>query len=348
MNQYDRVKEELRRSPKTWLVTGVAGFIGSHLLQELLELGQQVVGLDNFSTGYQRNIAEVQKRHSRQPFRFVEGDIRSLATCADVMRGVDYVLHEAADASVPRSIDNPLMANEVNVVGTLNLLTAARDAGVRRFVFASSSAVYGDADALPLREADAGSPLSPYAVSKWTDEKYAEVFSRAFGLETIGLRYFNVFGPRQDPNGSYAAVIPKWIDTMLSGSRCVVNGDGETTRDFCPVQDVVQANILAATAPFDRGAHRVYNVGAGRRTSLNELHDMLAAALPRVLPSQTIQPRLHQDFRAGDVRHSQADIAGVVADLGYTPTQDLRRALEETMQWYTMQWNVNRVLARTA
>jgi len=348
MTQYDRTKEELQRSPKTWLVTGAAGFIGSHLVETLLELGQKVIGLDNYSTGYRRNVEEVQERFPRRPFRMVEGDIRNLATCVEVMRGVDYVLHEAADASVPRSIDDPLTANEVNVVGTLNLLKAARDARVRRFVFASSSAVYGDAEALPLREADAGSPLSPYAVSKWTDEKYAEVFSRAFGLETIGLRYFNVFGPRQDPNGSYAAVIPKWIHTMISGARCVVNGDGETTRDFCPVSDVVQANLLAATAPFDPGVHRVYNVGAGRRTSLNELHDMLAAALPRVLPAQSIQPRQHQEFRAGDVRHSQADIAGIVADLGYTPTSDLRLALEETMRWYTIQWKANLVLARTA
>lgn len=348
MTQYDRVKEQLRREPKTWLVTGVAGFIGSHLLEELLGLDQRVIGLDDFSTGYQRNISEVQKNHSRRPFRMVEGDIRSLTTCAEVMRGVDYVLHEAADASVPRSIDDPLTANEVNVVGTLNLLMAARDAGVRRFVFASSSAVYGDAVAMPLREAHAGAPLSPYAVSKWADEKYAEVFSRSFGLETVGLRYFNVFGPRQDPNGSYAAVIPKWIQSMVVGAACVVHGDGETSRDFCPVQDVVQANLLAAAAPFDRGTHRVYNVGAGRRTSLNELHDMLSTALPRVQPAQTVQPRVHQDFRAGDVRHSQADIAAVVADLGYAPTLDLRRALEETMRWYTTQWNSNRVLARTA
>lgn len=348
MTQYDRVKEQLRREPKTWLVTGVAGFIGSHLLEELLGLGQQVIGLDNFSTGYQRNISEVQKQHSRRPFRMVEGDIRSLTTCAEVMRGVDYVLHEAADASVPRSIDDPLTANEVNVVGTLNLLTAARDAGIRRFVFASSSAVYGDADAMPLREAHAGAPLSPYAVSKWADEKYAAVFSGAFGLETIGLRYFNVFGPRQDPNGSYAAVIPRWIQTMVSGASCTVNGDGETSRDFCSVYDVVQANVLAATTPLDTGSHRVYNVGAGRRTSLNELHDMLSAALPRVHANQVVQPRIYQDFRAGDVRHSQADIAAIVADLGYSPTPDLRRALEETMRWYTKQWNANLILARTA
>ena len=338
---YEQVKEELRRSPRTWLVTGVAGFIGSNLMETLLELGQNVIGLDNFSSGYRRNLNEVLRecRQYRQSFKLIEGDIRDLETCRTACKGVDYVLHQGAIGSVPRSVVDPQEANAVNVDGTLNVLQAAREQHVKRVVFASSSAVFGDCADLPATEDRLGAPLSPYAVTKLVNEKYAEVFSRCYQLSTVGLRYFNVFGPRQDPLGSYAAVIPHWIHALIAGEACRVNGDGETTRDFVGVTDVVQANLLAATAELPAAAHRVYNVGAGRRTSLNELHDMLAAALRTLNPDQLVLRRVHADFREGDVRHSQADISRIGAELKYTPAEDLTGALEATMEWYVKRAN---------
>jgi UDP-N-acetylglucosamine/UDP-N-acetylgalactosamine 4-epimerase len=345
MQRYEQVKEQLKETPRTWLVTGVAGFIGSNLLETLLDLGQTVVGLDDFSSGHRHNLNEVLKgRRCAQSFRFIEGDICNLDTCLDACQGVDYVLHQAAIGSVPRSVGDPLEANRVNVEGTLKVLQAAREQRIKRVVFASSSAVFGDCTHLPAVEDRIGVPLSPYAVTKFANEKYAEVFSRTYQLSTVGLRYFNVFGPRQDPLGSYAAVIPHWIHALLAGEPCQVNGDGETTRDFVAIGDVVQANLLAATADLPSAAHRVYNVGAGRRTSLNELHTMLAAALKELVPEQTVAERVHGAFREGDVRHSQADVARIQAELGYSPASDLSAALRATMSWYVRRGSGTRVL----
>lgn len=350
MNRFEAVKDELRRKPRAWLVTGVAGFIGSNLLETLLSLNQTVIGLDNFSSGHRRNINEVLRDYGRlgRGFRLIEGDIRNLGTCLEVTAGVDYVLHQAALGSVPHSLLDPVVANQINVDGTVNILLAARDRGVRRVVFASSSAVYGDCAALPHTEERLGAPLSPYAVSKFTDEKYAEVFSRAYGLSTVGLRYFNVFGPRQDPLGSYAAVIPQWIQGLLSGEPSRIHGDGETTRDFVAIGDVVQANILAATAELGQGSHRVYNVGAGRRTSLNELHAMLRDALSLLHPRQPARSPIHDQPREGDIRHSQAEVTRIVSELGYAPTSNLGGALMATMQWYLKRLNSRPVLAISA
>ena len=350
MQQYERIKKELQSAPKKWLVTGVAGFIGSNLLEQLLELGQNVVGVDNFSSGYRRNLNEVLKdsRRFRQSCQVIEGDICDLDTCLAACEGVDYVLHQAAIGSVPRSVADPLEANRVNVDGTLNVLQAARDQRVKRIVFASSSAVFGDCIELPAVEERLGAPLSPYAVTKYVNEKYAEVFSRAYQVSNVGLRYFNVFGPRQDPLGSYAAVIPHWIHALLGGEACRVNGDGETTRDFVAIADVVQANLLAATANLPASTHRVYNVGAGRRTSLNELHAMLGAALSKLAPEKRVAKPIHGEFRDGDVRHSQADITRISTELGYAPAGDLTGALEATMRWYLKRANNSPDLAKSA
>jgi UDP-N-acetylglucosamine 4-epimerase len=335
LTAYEKACNDLRQKPRTWLVTGVAGFIGSNLLGTLLRLGQRVVGLDDFSTGSYSNLNDVLRAHSSgaQQFRFIEGDICNVGTCLDVTRGVDYVLHQAAIASVPRSILDPIITNQVNVDGTLNVLIGARDAGVRRVVFASSCAVYGTAHTLPLTEDLVGAPLSPYAVSKLVDEQYAKAFTANYQLETVGLRYFNVFGPRQDPLGGYAAVIPQWIHQIANGERCRIYGDGGTSRDFVSVGDVVQANILAATSPSPQ-LHSIYNVGSGHRTSLNELHTMLAECSTTLRRGRPAETPLHFDYRAGDIRHSQADIGLIRRDLGYLPTTDLREALEVTMRWY--------------
>jgi UDP-N-acetylglucosamine/UDP-N-acetylgalactosamine 4-epimerase len=348
--RYEQVKEELRREPRTWLVTGVAGFIGSNLMQALLDLGQNVVGLDNFSSGYRRNLQEVLRdsRRGRKAFRLIEGDICDLATCHEAAKGADYVLHQAAIGSVPRSVLDPVAANHVNVVGTINVLLAARDAGVKRLVFASSSAVFGDCKDMPLKEETLGNMLSPYAVTKYTDEKYAEIFTRSYKLPTVGLRYFNVFGPRQDPLGSYAAVIPQWIHSMLKGDICQIHGDGENTRDFVGIADVVQANILAATTPLNGEAHRVFNVGAGGATSLKELHAMLSDSLARLRPEHIRHAPVHDEPREGDIKHSQANISRIVNDLGYAPAPDLSRGLDATMQWYLKRLTSTEGLAKTA
>ena len=321
MNQYQQVCANLQATPKTWLVTGVAGFIGSNLLETLLKLNQTVVGLDNFATGHQHNLDEVQSLVTAEQwakFSFIEGDIRQFADCQKACVGVDYVLHEAALGSVPRSIADPITTNETNISGFLNMLTAARDAGVASFTYAASSSTYGDHPALPKVEENIGKPLSPYAVTKYVNELYADVFAKTYGFKTIGLRYFNVFGQRQDPKGAYAAVIPKWTSSMIAGEDVFINGDGETSRDFCFIQNVVQANILAATTQSDEAKNHVYNVALGDRTTLNELYRAIQAALATNDVNFERDP-VYREFRAGDVRHSQASIAKIEQHLGYAP-----------------------------
>jgi UDP-N-acetylglucosamine/UDP-N-acetylgalactosamine 4-epimerase len=334
--RYQEVVANLRAEPQTWLVTGCAGFIGSNILETLLSLDQKVVGLDNFATGYQHNLDEVKKIVSAgqwERFTFHEGDIRDLATCRTAMRGIDHVLHEAALGSVPRSLKDPIATNDVNIAGFLNVLVAARDAQVRSFVYAASSSTYGDHQALPKVEDQIGHPLSPYAVTKYVNELYADVFSRAYGFGSIGLRYFNVFGKRQDPDGAYAAVIPKWVSAMIHGEQVVVNGDGETSRDFCFVENAVQANILASVAQPE-GVNQVYNVAYNARTSLNQLFEYLAKALGNNGIVYDKAP-VYADFRAGDVRHSQADISKAKRLLGYEPMHNIVQGLEVAMPWYT-------------
>ena len=336
MTRYERLQAELRQAQKTWFVTGVAGFIGSNLLETLLKLDQRVVGLDNFATGHQRNLDEVQSLVSPAQwvnFKFIQGDIRQLADCQKACVGVDYVLHQAALGSVPRSLADPLATNDTNITGFLNMLVAARDAKVQSFTYAASSSTYGDHPALPKVEENIGNPLSPYAVTKYVNELYANVFARSYGFKTIGLRYFNVFGPRQDPNGAYAAVIPKWTDALLKGETVYINGDGETSRDFCFVANAVQANLLAACCP-DEAKDQVYNVAVGDRTSLNQLYlhlrDNLAATFSHLKDAQPI----YRDSRVGDVRHSQANVTKAERLLGYQPTHRIGEGLVEAMEWY--------------
>ena len=334
--KYEIVKQELQASPKIWLITGVAGFIGSNLLETLLKLNQRVVGLDNFATGHQHNLDEVQSLvtpEQWQRFTFVDGDIRNLTICQQVCEGVDYVLHQAALGSVPRSINDPITTNEANITGFLNILVAARDAGVKSFTYAASSSTYGDHPALPKVEENIGNPLSPYAVTKYVNELYASVFARTYGFKTIGLRYFNVFGKRQDPNGAYAAVIPKWTAALIQGETVYINGDGETSRDFCYVENAVQANILASVAEDD-AKDQVYNVAVGDRTTLNDLFRAICTNLAETLPQiQNAEPT-YRDFRAGDVRHSQADVSKAKTELGYEPTHRIMDGIGEAMPWY--------------
>lgn len=332
---YESLLQHLPTSPRTWLVTGAAGFIGSHLVETLLSLEQTVVGLDNFATGHRHNLQAVQAALGPEQwarFRFMEGDIRDAATCATACHGAQIVLHQAALGSVPRSIADPITTNAANVTGFLNMLVAARDAGVQRFVYAASSSTYGDHPALPKVEHTIGRPLSPYAVTKLVNELYAEVFARTYGLHSIGLRYFNVFGPRQDPQGAYAAVIPRWASALVRGEPVRVNGDGETSRDFCFVANAVQANLLAGTTTNPAALDQVYNVAVGERTSLNTLFALLKAALGDAVKGDP-QP-LHQDFRAGDVRHSLADISKARELMGYAPSHDVRAGLEVAARWY--------------
>jgi len=330
----------LREKPRSWLVTGSAGFIGSHLLEALLRLGQRVVSIDNFSTGYRRNLEEVRQSvgpeaWARHTFR--ECDIVDLDACRRACEGVDVVLHEAALGSVPRSLADPLSTHAANATGFLNMLVAALDAKVQRFVYAASSSTYGDHPRLPKVEDVIGRPLSPYAVSKLVDELYADVFGRCYGLSTVGLRYFNVFGRRQDPNGAYAAVIPCWIDAMLSGAPVHINGDGSTTRDFCHVANVVQANLLAACVTAPEAQAQVYNVALGGRTSLIELHDALRHLIEERHPGHAVAPPLYRPFRAGDILHSQADIAKAQRLLGFVPAVDVGAGLRESLPWYEEQ-----------
>lgn len=336
MSQYQLVCEQLKQSPKTWLVTGVAGFIGSNLLETLLKLDQTVVGLDNFATGHQHNLDAVQQAVSTEQwakFSFHKGDIRKLEDCQKACAGVDYVLHEAALGSVPRSIADPITTNETNISGFLNMLTAARDAKVSSFTYAASSSTYGDHPALPKVEENIGNPLSPYAVTKYVNELYADVFARTYGFKSIGLRYFNVFGQRQDPNGAYAAVIPKWTAAMIAGDDVFINGDGETSRDFCFIDNTVQANILAATTADDAAKNQVYNVAVGDRTTLNDLYRAIQVALAENGVNYT-KDAVYRDFRAGDVRHSQASIAKIEKALGYAPEFRIDAGIQLAMRWY--------------
>ena len=327
----------LRARPQRWLVTGSAGFIGSHLVEALLKLDQHVVGLDNFATGYRRNLDEVRTAvgaNAWQRHRFVEADIGDADACRAACERVDVVLHQAALGSVPRSIEAPLVTHAANATGFLNLLVAARDAKVKRFVYAASSSTYGDHPGLPKVEDAIGRPLSPYAVTKYLNELYADVFGRCYGTPTIGLRYFNVFGPRQDPDGAYAAVIPRWAAAMLEGRPITIYGDGETTRDFCYIANVVQANLLAATTADTAAIGQIYNVAAGGRMSLNALYAILRDLTMRRHPDVRVPPPVYADFRAGDVRHSQADIGKAHRLLGYAPTFDARAGLAESLPWY--------------
>ncbi len=337
MTAYTNLQTQLSAQQNTWLITGVAGFIGSNLLEMLLKLDQRVVGLDNFSTGHQRNLDEVQGLVSPEQwarFKFLEGDIRNLADCHQACQGVDFVLHQAALGSVPRSVEDPITTNANNITGFLNMLVAARDAKVQRFVYAASSSTYGDHPGLPKVEDLIGKPLSPYAVTKYVNELYADVFARTYGFQSIGLRYFNVFGPRQDPNGAYAAVIPKWIASMIKGEPIFINGDGETSRDFCFVANAVQANLLAATTVDPEAVNTVYNVAVGDRTTLNELYAQLQSNLVPIYPRLADAKPVYRDFRAGDVRHSLADISKAKRLLGYAPTQRIGQGLEMAMPWY--------------
>ena len=362
--EYARLATRLTNEPHTWLITGVAGFIGSNLLETLLKLGQRVVGLDSFVTGYQRNLDEVQALVSAeqwQRFSFIEGDIRNLEDCRRAMTyrhsrpsmnsgqaaisasgnpvgleniPVEYVLHQAALGSVPRSVEDPIVTNDTNISGFLNMLVAARDVGVKRFVYAASSSTYGDHPGLPKVEDQIGKPLSPYAVTKYVNELYADVFARTYGFNAIGLRYFNVFGPRQDPDGAYAAVIPKWIASMIKGEPVYINGDGETSRDFCFIKNVCQINLLAATCETPEAINQVYNVAVGDRTTLNELYAQLHLNLLDQYPHLHDVAPIYRDFRAGDVRHSLADISKATSLLGYQPTHNIGEGLKVAMEWY--------------
>lgn len=336
MNKFQAVQQHLLQHRYHWLVTGAAGFIGSNLVEALLRLGQQVTGLDNFATGHHHNLAQVAEavgQSAWERFSFIEGDIRNLDECARACAGVDFVLHQAALGSVSRSIDNPIGTNETNVTGFLNMLVAARDAKVKRFVYAASSSTYGDHPALPKVEDVIGNPLSPYAVTKYVNELYANVFGRTYGMESIGLRYFNVFGPRQDPNGAYAAVIPQWVAALIRNDELRINGDGETSRDFCYIDNVVQANLLSALAPGE-AANQVYNIAVNERTSLNQLYGMMRALLRERFPHLDAHQPTYVEFRRGDVRHSQADIGKAASLLGYQPTHRIGEGLEQAMAWY--------------
>lgn len=331
----------LAARPMRWLVTGSAGFIGSHLLEQLLRAGQFVTSLDNFSTGHPSNLNEVRELVGAEAWarhRFIQGDIADPETCRLACQGVEVVLHQAALGSVPRSIADPLATHRANATGFLNMLAAAKDAGVKRFVYAASSSTYGDSPTLPKVEDVIGRPLSPYAVTKYLNELYADVFARCYGIQTIGLRYFNVFGPRQDPNGAYAAVIPRWTAAMLKGERCVINGDGETSRDFCYVANAVQANLLAGLVDDPAAVNQVYNVAVGDRTTLKALHEAIAGALERECSGLAIGQPEFADFRAGDVRHSLADIGKARRLLGYEPTHRVAQGLGEAMPWYIAQF----------
>ena len=327
--KYNEITKKLSASPKKWLVTGVAGFIGSNLLETLLGLDQTVIGLDNFSTGHQHNLDAVKNIVSDEQwsrFKFVEGDICDYPTCVDAVNNIDYVLHQAALGSVPRSIANPVITNASNITGFLNMLTAAKEENVESFIYAASSSTYGDHPDLPKVEDKIGNPLSPYAVTKYVNELYADVFYRTYDFKSVGLRYFNVFGPRQDPEGAYAAVIPKWVSAINAGETVYINGDGETSRDFCYIENVVQINILAATSD-SLAKNEVFNVAVGGQTSLNQLVELIKENLRK----NSFADITYQDFRAGDVRHSKASIEKAIKQLGYAPQYDMRSGLNKLL-----------------
>jgi len=347
MSRYEELQTELKNNQYTWLVTGAAGFIGSNLVEKLLILNQKVVGLDNFETGYQHNLdqaledvqttlASYNNTLNTDNFKFIEGDIRDVETCHQACKEVDYVLHQAALGSVPRSIEDPIRTNKANIDGFLNMLVAARDAKVKRFVYAASSSTYGDHPDLPKVEDNIGNPLSPYAVTKLVNELYATVFARTYNLNTIGLRYFNIFGKRQDPNGAYAAVIPKWVSSIIKGEEVFINGDGETSRDFCYIENTVQMNLLAATTQNEEAANQVYNTALNDRTSLNQLYQMIEERLIERVDGLQKKKPAYRDFRAGDVRHSQAEISKATNLLDYQPSHKIAEGLDEAMDWYVV------------
>ena len=337
MTAFEQAKKTLKKEQKTWLVTGCAGFIGSNLLEFLLLHNQKVVGLDNFSTGHRHNLIDVQKsvgQSKAQNFTFIEGDISDYKTCLEACKEVDIVLHQAALGSVPRSIENPIRSNNSNVTGVLNMFTAAKDSGVKRFVYASSSSVYGDSKELPKVEERTGKLLSPYAVTKLTAELYGGVFQKTYGMETIGLRYFNVFGRRQDPNGAYAAVIPKWVASLLGGYEVFINGDGKTSRDFTYIDNVIQMNILSGLTKNTEAFGEAFNVAVGGRNTLNELYTLINKELKNHIEDYEEKKATFRDFRAGDIRHSNADISKAKNTLGYTPAHDIYKGIEEAIGWY--------------
>ena len=341
MTKYEELQEYLKNNQSTWLVTGVAGFIGSNLLEVLLILNQKVVGLDNFDTGYQHNIDQaiedankVTGKDLSHNFEFINGDIRKLKDCEQACNGVDYVLHQAALGSVPRSIEDPINTNRANIDGFLNMLVASRDAKVKRFVYAASSSTYGDHPGLPKVEDEIGSPLSPYAVTKVVNELYSQVFAKAYNFRTVGLRYFNIFGKRQDPDGAYAAVIPKWVSSILNKEDVFINGDGETSRDFCYIDNTVQMNLLAAMADNDKATDQVYNVAVNDRTSLNQLYQMIEDKLVQRTTGLEKKEPIYRDFRAGDVRHSLADISKARKLLDYQPKYMISKGMDDSIDWY--------------
>ena len=342
MTKYEELQKNLKNNQYTWLITGVAGFVGSNLLEKLLILDQKVIGLDNFETGYQHNIDQaIQDANNSiekeivDNFTFIKGDITNLNDCHNASKGVDYILHQAALGSVPRSIENPIATNQANIDGFLNMLVAARDAKVKCFVYAASSSTYGDHPALPKVESNIGNPLSPYAVTKLVNELYAQVFAKTYNFNTIGLRYFNIFGKRQNPNGAYAAVIPKWTEALINGKEIFINGDGKTSRDFCYIENAIQINLLAATTENIDAMNQVYNVAFNQRTSLNNLYKLIEKRVSERI-NLTDTKLSYRDFRAGDVRHSLADITKAKTLLNYEPKMDIKKGLDEAMEWYVI------------
>ena len=336
MSKYLKIKKNLLLEPKKWLITGVAGFIGSNLLQELLELNQWVVGADNFSTGMEKNLEDVKKQVTKKQwsrFDFYKGDISKKSFCKLICKDIDYVLHQAALGSVPRSLKDPLKTNNSNVTGFLSMLVAARDSNVKNFVYAASSSTYGDHKALPKKEDRIGKPLSPYAITKYVNELYADIFFKSYKFNSIGLRYFNVFGERQSPNGAYAAVIPRWLYAVVNNKNVYINGDGTTSRDFCYVENAVQANILAATSNNADVLNQIYNIAVGDRTSLNDLHQIITKEIKKCRDIRDLNP-VYRDFRDGDVLHSQADISKAQKLLGYRPTHNIRSGIQSSISWY--------------
>jgi len=335
------IKQSLEKNKFTWLITGVAGFIGSNLLESLLKYNQNVIGLDNFSTGYEKNISQAiddaeksANKDLSENFKFVNGDIRNIDDCREAVKGVDFVLHHAALGSVPRSIENPIITNDNNINGFLNMLIASSDEKVEKFIYAASSSTYGDHPDLPKKEEIIGKPLSPYAVTKYVNELYAEVFSKIYGLDSIGLRYFNIFGKRQDPQGSYAAVIPKWISSILNNEQVFINGNGDTSRDFCYINNVIEINILAALSKNKESKNQIYNVALNDNINLNELFNLISAKILSRLPTTQIKKPIHKDYREGDVLHSQADISKAKKLLDYDPIYDINKGLEDCMDWF--------------
>ena len=341
MTRYEQLQEHLKDNQSTWLVTGVAGFIGSNLLEKLLILNQKVVGLDSFDTGYQHNVDQaiqdanhITGKDLSNNFKFINGDIKKLSDCKLACDGVDYVLHQAALGSVPRSIEDPIATNEANINGFVNMLVASRDAKVKRFVYAASSSSYGDNPDLPKVEHMTGNPLSPYAVTKIVNELYANVFAKNYDFKTIGLRYFNIFGKRQDPDGAYAAVIPKWVAAILNKEDVYINGDGETSRDFCYIDNTVQMNLLAATTDNEEATNQVYNVALNDRTSLTKLHQMIEKRLIERVEGLEKKKPIYREFRSGDVRHSQASIDKAKKLLDYQPKYKISEGMDEAIDWY--------------